>query len=168
MWRIGSMMIAFCIASMAIIFFRGSEIYAQWLSYFDTTSPSVTNNIHDVVQTDDITHPFRDGTYLPIQSPDGNHSISVINVGQIFSFQEAENQTLRLIKNIINYVLSFASLVVFLFLLYEWYMIITAANDDEQYKKALDKVKTAAIALAGMAISRLVVSFIFSVVDQLL
>lgn len=153
---------------MGVVFLRGSSLYAQGLGYFDTNSPSVTNNINDVVHTDDITHPFRDGTYLPVQSPDGNNSIPVINVGRIFSFQEAENQTLRLIKNIINYALSFAILIVFLFLIYEGYLIVIYANDDDQYKKALTRVKTAAIALAGMAISWLLVSFIFNVVDQLL
>ncbi|MBP7884649.1 hypothetical protein KAZ93_00405 [Patescibacteria group bacterium] len=47
-------------------------------------------------------------------------------------------------------------------------MVVTSSNDDEQYKKALTKLKTASIAIAGMAISWLLVSFIISVVDQLL
>lgn len=169
MGKIGSLMITCCLVMMAVIVLRWSESFAQWLSYFDNQSPSLTTNLQDVVQTSDITEPFRDGTYLPVESPDGTHSTDVIiNIGRILSFDEAQNQTLRLIKNIINYALSFVMLIVFLFLLYEWYMIVTAANDDEQYQKALSKLKTASIAVAGIAISRLIVSFIIAVVDQLL
>ncbi len=168
MGKIGSWMIACCVAMMAVIVLRWSESFAQWLGYFDDSSHSVTHSISDVVQTSDITQPFRDGAYLPVQSPDGMHSIDVINLGRIVSFDEAQNQTLRLIKNIINYILSFAIFVVFVFMIYEWYMVVTSSNDDEQYKKALTKLKTASIAIAGMAISWLLVSFIISVVDQLL
>ncbi|MBP7884650.1 hypothetical protein KAZ93_00410 [Patescibacteria group bacterium] len=89
------------------------------MGYFDDSSHSVTHSISDVVQTSDITQPFRDGAYLPVQSPDGMHSIDVINLGRIVSFDEAQNQTLRLIKNIINYILSFAIFVVFVFMIYE-------------------------------------------------
>lgn len=132
------------------------------LSTIDNTSPSITQSVDQVLNTTDITNPLRQGSLFWIRSPDGTHFINVMNISQIWGFDQAQNETLILIRNIINILLSFVWLIVLVLFIIEWYKIVTSWNDTDQYKKALWKVKNYAIAIAGIALSRFIVSFIFA------
>ena len=91
--------------------------------------------------------------------------INTITVTEILWFEQAQNQTIWLIKNIVNILLWFVSFVVFIFLIYEWYMIVAAGTDEKQYEKAVTRLKNGAIAIWGIALSWTIVSFIFAALD---
>ncbi|MEI6774905.1 MAG: hypothetical protein WCL18_09385 [bacterium] len=54
---------------------------------------------------------------------------------KISSHQNAQNKTLDVIKNIINYALSMIALVALVYLIYHGFLMVTAAGEDTQYKK---------------------------------
>lgn len=141
--------------------------YAQ-LSTFDNTSAAITQDLSKAIDSKNITNPLRDGTRFAIESPDKSHILNVINGTTIVWFEQAQNQTLQLIHNIINILLSFTALIVLIYLIFEGYMIVTAGTDEAQYKKALGKLKNAAIAIAGIAVSRFIVSFIFAALNTII
>jgi hypothetical protein len=70
-------------------------------------------------------------------------------------------QTMNIIKSIINYALGMVWLVALVYLIYHGFLILTAAGDETQYKKGLKWIKFAAIAMAGIGMSWLIVSAIF-------
>ncbi len=152
---------------IALSFLSGS-IFAQ-LSTIDHTSPSITQDLTKAVDTSSIADPLRQWSRFIVVSPNGKHLIDIIDPSQIWWFQQAENATLYLIRTIINVILSFVSLVMLILVIYEWYKVVIYANsDDDQYKKALGKLKNYAIAIAGIALSRFLISFIFSVVGTVI
>jgi hypothetical protein len=152
---------------MNSIFFLYSDTFAQ-LSTIDNTSPTITQDITKVINSNDLDNPIRNWSRFGIESPDWSSTINVINVSEILWFEQAQNATLWLIQNIINILLSFTTLIVLIYLIYEWYMIVTAGTDEWQYKKALAKLKNAAIAIAGIALSRFIVSFIFAALNTII
>lgn len=142
------------------MFFSFQDACAQ-LSIIDDTSPSITRDLTKIVDVSKIENPLRDGSYLVIKSPDGQNELDVINIGKILNFGQAQDQTLRLVQNIINYALWFTALITLAYLLFEWYKVVVAGTDEEAYKTAIGKLKNAAIAIAGIALSWFIVSFIF-------
>lgn len=149
------------------MFFTTQKSFAQ-LSTIDNTSPSITQDLSKALNSADLDNPIRQWSRFAIESPDGSSLINVINGTTIMGFDQAQNQTLQLIQNIINVLLSFTALIVLIYLIYEGYMIVTAGTDEWQYKKALSKVKNAAIAIAGIAVSRFIVSFIFAALNAII
>lgn len=55
-------------------------------------------------------------------------------------------------------------LVALVYLIYHGFLIVTATGDDTQYKKGLKGIKFAAIAIAGIGASWLIVSGIFRLI----
>ena len=165
--RIYSLIISSCLFLGSMIFLTTSDTLAQ-LSTIDNTSPSITQDITKVIDSSNLDNPIRQWSRLIVESPDGESMINVINVSEILGFEQAQNQTLWLLQNIINVLLSFTALVVLVYLIYEWYMIVTAGTDEWQYKKALAKLKNAAIAIAGIAVSWFIVSFIFAALNTII
>gem|GEM_PF-3193649 len=111
-------LLGFVTYAVATFMIQSISTHAQ-LSVIDDSSPSLTHDITHVVDTENITNPLRNGSRFGIESPDGESHIGVIDIGEILTFGQAKNQTLRLIHNIINYILSFVALVVFVYLIYE-------------------------------------------------
>ncbi len=138
------------------------------LSTIDNTSPSITQELNKALDTNDIDNPLRQWSHFAIQSPDGTSSINTISMSEILWFADAQNATLGLIKNIINVLLSFTALVVLVYMIYEWYMIVTAGTNQDQYKEALKRLKNAAIAIAGITMSWFIVSFIFAALNTII
>ena len=165
--RIYSLIISSCLFLGSMIFLTTSDTLAQ-LSTIDNTSPSITQDITKVIDSSNLDNPIRQWSRLIVESPDGASMINVINVSEILWFEQAQNQTLWLLQNIINVLLSFTALIVLVYLIYEWYMIVTAGTDEGQYKKALAKLKNAAIAIAGIAVSWFIVSFIFAALNTII
>jgi Type IV secretion system pilin len=144
------------------------DIFAQ-LSTIDNTSPSITQDITTVIDSSNLDNPIRQGSRFGIENPTNptNSAINVIKTN-IQNFWQAQNITLWLIQNIINILLSFTTLIIVVYLIYEWYMVVIAGTDEWQYKKALTKLKNAAIAIAGIAVSWFIVSFIFAALHTII
>lgn len=149
----------------------GIIMYASLLVvwYAQMIVPSSENyilneNDQSVLNTEGIQDPLRDGAYNIIDSESWTWGISgdVVGVGdKISSHLNAQNKTMQVIKNILNYALGMLWLIALVYLIYHGFLIVTAAGDDTQYKKWLSGVKYAAIAIAGIGVSWLVVSWIF-------
>lgn len=123
----------------------------------------LNENDQQVLNTEWIQDPLRDGAYQIIDPSTGTGQLSwVVGVGdKISSYEVAKNKTMQVIKNIINYALWFLALIALVYLIYHGFLILTAAGDDTQYKKGLSGIKYAAIAIVGIGMSWLIVSWIF-------
>lgn len=153
-----------CYAAVVFVVRQTSTVYAG-LPIFEDKPASITTSVSDVVDTSTITDPLRNGSRFGIESPDKSRKIKVIAIGEILSFSEAKNQTLKLVHNIINYALYFVALIVFVYLIYHGYKVVVAGTDEKAYKEALQKVRNSAIAIAGIALSRFIVTFIFYIIN---
>jgi hypothetical protein len=60
------------------------------------------------------------------------------------------------------------SLVALVYLIYHGILVMTAAGDEAQYKKWLKGIQFAAIALIGVGLSWLIISFIFYIIGGLI
>lgn len=136
--------------------------YAQMIVP-DSENYILNENDQQILNTQNINDPLRDGAYNIISPVSWTGTLSgVLGVGdKISSHQNAQNKTMDVIKNMINYALWMLALVALVYLLYHGFLILTAAGDDTQYKKGLSGIKYAAIAIAGIGASWLVVSAIF-------
>jgi len=148
----------------------GIIMYASLLVvwYAEMIVPSSENyilneNDQQVLNTEGITDPLRWGAYNIINPQTWTGALTgVLWVGaEILSHQVAQNQVMNVIKNIINYALWMLGLVALVYLIYHGFLILTASGDENQYKKGIAGIKFAAIALAGIGASWLIVSAIF-------
>ena len=80
--------------------------------------------------------------------------------------QDQENQLEKVIKNTINWVLWLLSLIVFILLLWWGFQMVTANWDDKKFGAGMTILKQAAIWLAFIAVSWLLVSMIFRVLSE--
>jgi len=132
----------------------------------DSTNYILTENPQSILDTQGIQDPIRDGAYNITQPGDS----TAVGLGvysdddKISSHQTAQVKTMNIIKSFINYALGMVSLVALVYLLYHGFLILTAAGDETQYKKGLKGLKFAAIAIAGIWLSWLIVSFIFWII----
>lgn len=128
----------------------------------------LNENDQQVLNTEGIQDPLRDWAYNIIDAEAWTWGLSWDIVGiwdKISSHENAQNKTLQVIKNLLNYALGMLWLVALIYLIYHGFLIVTAAGDDTQYKKWLSGVKYAAIAIVGIGVSWLVVSWIFWLLD---
>ncbi len=132
-------------------------------------------DIHKAVNTDNIDNPIRDGSFMIIDNTNTRESNEqadkiwwIVNVWPIQEFSEAKNDVLTIIKNIINYALWLLGLIALIYLIAHGFMIVTAAGDDEKYKKWLKWIKYAAIALWGVGLSFFIISFIFRLINVII
>lgn len=131
-----------------------------------------TTDSNDVLNTQDINNPIRDGAYKVInaedsENPDNKVPWLVSGTDKIETHQTAESKTMAIIKNIINYALGLLSFVALVYLIYHGILVMTAAGDDTQYKKWLSGIKYAGIAIGWIWLSRIIISFIFYVIDYI-
>lgn len=135
------------------------------ISFFDNTSTVYTQNEQDAVKTDDIcaTDPLRCGMDNP-----GSKIEGIYYNGPILTVYEAQNQTLGYVHNLLNRFLSLLGLVALAYLLYYGFLVVTGMGDEGKTKKARKGLRTAAIAIAGIGLSRLIVSFIIYLIDLFL
>ena len=136
--------------------------YAQMIVP-DSQNYILNENNQQVLNTENISDPLRNWAYNIINPVSWTGTLSgVVWVGdQISSHQNAQRKVMAIIKNIINYALWMLALVALVYLIYHGFLIVTAAGDDTQYKKGISGVKYAAIAIAGIGASWLIVSAIF-------
>lgn len=135
----------------------------------DSSENILTEKFEQVLEADDIEDPLRDGAYGIVGGdnvdPDKKIS-SILEAGEITEHKTAMDSTLNFIKKIVNYLLWFLWLIALLFMIYHWFLMLTAAGDDAQYKKWLKSIKYAAIAIWWVWISWLFVSFIFWLISK--
>lgn len=129
----------------------------------DSQNYILNENGQQVLNTDNIQDPLRDGAYTIIQSEGWESTVEGIfgEDDKIGSHLNAQHKTLNIVKTAINYALGMISLVALLYLIYNGVLMVTAAGEDTQYKKGSQGIKYAVIALIGVGSSRLIVSVIF-------
>ena len=127
----------------------------------DSQNYILNENMQEVLNTDGIQDPLRDGAYNMAQSGTESRLDVVSSDNKISTYQNAKEQTMNIIKSIINYALWMVWLVALVYLIYHGFLILTAMGDDAQYKKGLKGLKFAGIAIAGIGSSWLIVNFIF-------
>lgn len=136
------------------------------LNFIDTESPNVTTDPSEVVNTDMIDgDPLRQGTRFPVESPDEQNQIGIIDQGEIQTYNQGQLQTLQLIKNIINYFLGLLWFVALLIFIYTWFKIVTAGDDDSKFQEGMKDIRRVWIAIFGIALSWFIVTFIFYVIS---
>ncbi|PJA48070.1 MAG: hypothetical protein CO170_03870 [candidate division SR1 bacterium CG_4_9_14_3_um_filter_40_9] len=122
-----------------------------------------------VINADDLSNPIREGAYKVINAEDNipkNKVGGLVSADiEIETHDTAKLQTLSIIRNIINYALGLVSLVALIYLIYHGVLVLTAAGDETQYKRGIKGIQFAAIAIAGIGLSRLIVSFVFYIIQ---
>lgn len=118
-----------------------------------------------VISADELSNPIREGAFFVVNSWDSGIGGIISSDNEIQTHETAKLQTLNIIRNIVNYALGLVSLVALIYLIYHGVLVLTAAGDETQYKKGLKWVQFAAIAMAWIGLSRLIVSFIFYIID---
>lgn len=154
---------------LAIIIIVGLRTATSYgLNVPDINETILNTNINQAVNTTLVDDPIRDGLYNAINDESNNNNIisNIIgNDNQILNFGQAQNKTLALIGSIINYALWLIALVALIYLLYHGFLMVTASGDEERFNKGLQGIKYAAIAIAGVWLSRFLVSIIFYLID---
>ncbi|MCF7834989.1 hypothetical protein K9M48_02945 [Candidatus Gracilibacteria bacterium] len=155
----------FVLALGASVFGQGLQL-GQNQTILNTDSENALN-VYD--NNNPISDPIREGAFKIIDA-DATNTISsdelngIANPGLISDHSTALGETMSIVKNIINYTLGLIGLVALVYLIYHGFLMVTAAGNDAQYKKGIKGLQTAVIALAGVGLSRLVVSFIFWII----
>lgn len=131
---------------------------------------SVSPSTDSILTTDDsaiITPPeenaIREGTHDIIKSKDSSQSVESLLETQtkIENQQDATQRTLNLVHKIINYALSLVSVIAFIVLIFAGFQMVTAGGDDGKFKSGSKALKKIVIAIVGIAVSWMIVSFIF-------
>lgn len=106
-----------------------------------------------------------------IRSSDGNDNYKIDNLinsdAEITSQDDAQGRLLQTIWRLVNYALGLVSLISFILLIVAGFTMVTNAGDDkaqEEWKKTLLKI---ARAIGGIAVSWLIISFIFWLIEQI-
>ena len=145
-----------------------ADVFGQWLqlgqdqTIFNTDA---NNTLNTYDNNNPISDPLRQWAYKIIDA-DTTNTISnqelwwIVNPWLIQNHATALSSTMAILKNIINYSLWLVSLIALIYLMYHWFLMVTAAWDDTQYKKGIKWLKLAAVALTGIWMSWLLVSFI--------
>ncbi len=98
-------------------------------------------------------------------NPSGVWSLGSDTIDVPQSAQDADEKILDGVKKVINYILGLLALITLILLIWWWLQMLFAAESDDGYKKWFTILKNAAIALAFIAFSWLLVSLIFYVLD---
>ena len=156
--------------NMKKFIFGGIIMYASLLVIWyaqmivpDSQNYILNENDQQILNTENINDPLRDGAYNIVDPVTWTGELSGLasTDEKISSHQNAQNKTMTVIKKMINYALWMLALVALVYLIYHGFLILTAAGDDAQYKKGLAWAKYAAIAIAGIWASWVLVSAIF-------
>ena len=86
---------------------------------------------------------------------------------EITEYSDAMRKILKVVQNVVNYFLWLLWVVALIYLIIHGLMILTAAGDDSKMKKWLKWVKNAFIAIAGIWLSRLIISFILRIINTI-
>jgi len=142
-----------------IILLAGWSVQALQVPWSDTSI--YNHDLWNVIDVEGIDNPIRDGTYMVIDDESSNEVNGIVNEWKIQTHNEAKDNILNIIKNIVNYALGMLWLVALIYLIYNWFLMVTAWWKDDQFKKWIKWLRTAAIALWWIWVSFFIISFIF-------
>jgi len=153
-----------------------TNVFWQWFELWNN-STILNTDINQAIDTSTsdwwttIWDPLREWAYHIVNADDWEieHQIpNIINNNEaITDHNTALSNTLNIVTSIINYALGLISLVALIYLLVHGFIILTAAWDEAKYKKWLKWIKYATIALLGVWLSRLIISLIFRIIENI-
>jgi phosphatidylglycerophosphate synthase len=73
---------------------------------------------------------------------------------------------INVIKGGVNWVLGILALIALIILLYGWFLMVTSAGNEEQYKKWRTILQHAAIGLMLIGVAWFIISIVFWLVNQ--
>lgn len=158
------------------VLFTICGVMLLWNSTFSALSwnrPTIyTNNESDAINTDlsetqTLWDPIREWAYHIVHSSDDRYILSGIvdSDSQITTHEKALNNTLWIVRNVVNYALGMLSLVALVYIIIQWFIMVTAMWDDWKLKKWKAGIKRAIIAILWIWLSRFIISFIFWVIN---
>ena len=143
----------------------------EWVPRPQWNEDILTTSDTDVLDTTDINdNPFRQWAAEIIDGVDGTNMIEwddIIRPDGDLSFDNSFQKTLDIIKTTVNYVLWLLALVTLIYLVIQGILALVH-QWDEAHKKALQGLKIALLVIAGLALSRFLVSFIFRIIDLII
>ncbi len=98
--------------------------------------------------------------YTQPNDPGQSDSIGVIGAGE-----NKQDALINVVKGFINWVLGILALIALIVLLRGGFQMVTAAGNEEQYKKGFTILKQAAIGLIIIGIAWFIISIIFRLVN---
>jgi hypothetical protein len=116
--------------------------------------------LEEVIRTNDLDSPIRQWVSDLSKWVD-----NIIYSGPITDSASAQQQSLAFASNLINYFLSLVSFIALVYLIYHWYLMVTAAWDKSQFEKWQKWLKYATIAIAWIFLSWFVISMVFRVLE---
>ena len=130
--------------------------YAQ--ERFADSDSALTNDIEDVAWDDlrKVVDPIREGSFWVSEWLNG-----IYNEEELTTTGSAWEKTLNYVKWILNYILWIIWLVSLWYMILQWFRALTAWSNEEELNKAIQWIKYAAFALAGVWLSWFVLSIIF-------
>ncbi len=96
------------------------------------------------------------GGWLPFNDPTKTQWLNIWG-----AWTDTWDDFITIIKNFINYALTFLWFIALVMLLWWGYQMVAAGSDEEAYKEGIKILKNAAIGIAFIAISAFAVNFIF-------
>ena len=134
--------------------FSGILNFAVWLGYGEPKTPEMSTD----------SNPYIDGTWAEsIQQWTTIFSEKldwILHLPQRDDYVTALWYALSLIRISINRILGLLALVAFIYMLYCWFLVLMSWSGDKNASKGKKWISTAAIALAWIGLSRLIVSAI--------
>jgi len=89
----------------------------------------------------------------------------ILHTNIISNHMEALDSTLRVVQNIVNYALGLVGLVALIYMLAQWFIVLTAGTDDSKQKKWFKWIKNWLIAMAWIALSWIIISFLLRLIN---
>lgn len=152
MKKISKMWIFLLIMTFILNLFSGVLTFARWLDDGHVKKP--------IMETD--SDPYVDGTWTEnIQQWTKIFSDKldwILQLPQRDDYVTALWYALSLIRISINWILWLLALVALVYLLYCWFLVLTSWTGDKNASKGKKGISTAAIALAWIGLSRLIIS----------
>jgi len=94
-------------------------------------------------------------------------SLWIINLPQSTDYENELWYVIALVQIAVNRTLWILSFVTLVYLLYNWFLILTSWSDSKNAEKWKKGISSAAIALAWIAISRLIISIMIRLIKSL-
>ena len=146
------------------------SVYGTWFSLWNDNT-IYNRNEPDAVNTrlndaQYIWDPIREWAYNIVHSYEWDDTLEGIvnNENYINDHPKALSRTMQIIRNAVNRALWMLALVALVYILIQWFIILTAAWDDSKQKKWLSWIKRACFAIAWIWLSRFIVTFIFWII----
>lgn len=139
---------------------------------FDAAWPKpdeILTNQHQAIITPPEENAFREGSYDAIHGDQGGKITGLMETqNKIETQSDATMRTINLIHRIINYALGFVSVIALVVLIFAGFQMVTAAGDDGKFQSGKKAIKKISIGIIGLAISWLIVSFIFRLLNTVM